>query len=67
MAAGTVIVFTADHGEFLGERGLWYKMSFLEPSARVLYLCAGAGRAGGHRVASPVSLIDLTPRQELLI
>jgi choline-sulfatase len=33
--ASTTVVLTADHGEFLGERGLWYKMSFLEPSARI--------------------------------
>jgi len=58
---GTVIVFTADHGEFLGERGLWYKMSFLEPSARVPLFLRGPGLAGGHRVTAPVSLVDLVP------
>jgi choline-sulfatase len=56
----TVIVFTADHGEFLGERGLWYKMSLLEPSARVpLFVRVPGGAAG--RVSSPVSLLDLAP------
>ncbi len=31
----TTVALTADHGEMLGERGLWYKMSFFEPSVRV--------------------------------
>jgi choline-sulfatase len=57
----TVIVFTADHGEFLGERGLWYKMSFLEPAARVPLFVSGPGLAVGRRLDRPVSLIDLAP------
>jgi choline-sulfatase len=57
----TVVVFTADHGEFLGERGLWYKMSFLEPAARVPLFISGPGLAGGRRVDAPVSLLDLAP------
>jgi choline-sulfatase len=57
----TLIVFTADHGEFLGERGLWYKMSFLEPSARVPLIVRLPGGSPGRRIAEPVSLLDLAP------
>ena len=59
-AGDTVVVFTSDHGEMLGERGLWYKMSFLEPSARVPLIVAGPG-IGPGRVAAPVSQLDLAP------
>jgi choline-sulfatase len=56
----TTILFCADHGEMLGERGLWYKMSFLEQSARVPLIVRRPGAAGG-RVAGPVSLLDVAP------
>jgi choline-sulfatase len=60
LAGDTVVVFTADHGELLGEHGLWYKMSFLDPSARVPLIVRAPGVAPG-RVASPVSHLDLAP------
>ena len=56
----TVVAFTADHGEMGGERGLWFKMSFFEGSARVPLLVRGPGIAAG-RVAGPVSHLDLAP------
>ncbi len=56
----TVVAFTADHGEMGGERGLWFKMSFFEGSARVPLIVAGPGVAAG-RVSEPVSHLDLAP------
>ncbi len=44
LAENTVVVFSSDHGEMLGERGLWYKMNFLEWSARVPKRGAAPGR-----------------------
>ena len=56
----TIIIVTSDHGDMLGERGLWYKMNFFEHSARVPLIMAGPGVV--HRtVAEPVSLVDLLP------
>jgi choline-sulfatase len=57
----TTVVLTADHGEMLGERGLWYKMSFFEPSARVPLIVSAPGRIAPGRRAEPVSLLDLAP------
>ncbi len=61
MREETAILFTADHGDFLGERGLWYKMSYLEPSARVPMLLHWPRRFPPGRVKEPVSLADLAP------
>jgi choline-sulfatase len=61
MIDNTIVVFTADHGDFLGERGLWYKMSFLEPSAHVPLLIWSKGRYKPRRVAEPVTLADILP------
>jgi choline-sulfatase len=61
MLENTVVVFTADHGDFLGERGLWYKMSFLEPSAHVPMLIWSPRLFKARRVAEPVTLADILP------
>ena len=55
-----IIVFVSDHGDMLGRRGLWFKMSFFEGAARVpLMICAPDMPAG--RIATPVSTLDLAP------
>ncbi|WP_255352782.1 choline-sulfatase [Paracoccus sp. S4493] len=56
----TIILFLSDHGEMLGERGLWFKMNFFEGSARVPLMIAAPGMAPG-RVDQPVSTIDVLP------
>jgi choline-sulfatase len=61
LADETTVVLTADHGEMLGERGLWYKMSFFEPSARVPLIVSAPGHIQPGRRSEPVSLLDLTP------
>ncbi len=61
MAEDTIVVLTSDHGEMLGERGLWYKMSFFEGACRVPLVIANPGRFTPRRVAASVSLIDLMP------
>ncbi len=57
----TVIVFTSDHGDFLGERGLWYKMSYLEPSAHVPFIIWSPKRFPARRVKEPVTIADILP------
>jgi choline-sulfatase len=56
-----VIVFTSDHGDFLGEHGLFYKMSFREHAARVPLIVSAPGRCTARMVREPVSLVDLAP------
>lgn len=56
----TVFIVTADHGDMLGERGLWYKMNFFEHSARVPLIMAGPGIAQGS-ASNPCSLVDILP------
>lgn len=60
MAEDTAILFSSDHGDMLGERGLWFKMSPREGSIRVPLMLAGLGITPGP-VATPVSLLDVTP------
>ena len=57
----TVVIVTSDHGEFLGEHGLWFKMSFRPEAARVPLILHAPRRFAPRRVASAVSLVDLLP------
>jgi choline-sulfatase len=61
VADDTVVVLLADHGDMLGERGLWYKMNFFENSARVPLIVHSPARFAPARVAAPVSLVDVLP------
>ncbi|WP_249291916.1 choline-sulfatase [Bordetella parapertussis] len=57
----TVVVFTADHGDMLGERGLWYKWVHFDPAVRIPLLISAPGRtrpAVRHELAS---LVDIFP------
>jgi len=57
----TVIILTSDHGEFLGERGLWFKRSFFEPASRVPLIVSAPDQFSRRRVKQNVSLMDLFP------
>jgi choline-sulfatase len=61
LADDTIVIATADHGDMLGERGLWYKMTFFERSVRVPLIMHAPGIFGRRRVTQNVSLLDLLP------
>ena len=61
LAEDTVVIVLADHGEMLGERGLWYKMSFFEGACRVPLLIHAPQLFAPHAVTQSVSLIDVLP------
>ncbi len=60
-ADDTVTIVTADHGDMLGERGLWFKMSWFENSARIPMIVHAPKRFAPRRVAASVSQVDILP------
>jgi choline-sulfatase len=61
LAEDTLVVFTSDHGEMMGERGMWFKQCFFEGAVRVPLIVAGASWSGAARVEELASLVDLMP------
>jgi choline-sulfatase len=60
-ADDTVVLLLADHGDMLGERGLWYKMNFFEPACRIPLIVHAPGRFAARRVPTSASLVDVLP------
>jgi choline-sulfatase len=61
IADDTVIIFTSDHGDMIGERGLWFKKNLFEPAILVPLIILRPGAKQLSRISAPVSLIDLLP------
>ncbi len=59
--SNTVVILTSDHGEMLGERGMWFKQAFFEWSTRVPLLIRIPGMKSAPLVQEIVSLVDLLP------
>jgi arylsulfatase A-like enzyme len=61
-AKNTIIVFTSDHGWYLGEKQMWHKGKLWEPTTRVPLSIYAPGVTQPDSLSSqPVALIDLYP------
>jgi choline-sulfatase len=57
----TIVVYTTDHGEALGTRGLWGKSNMYEEACAIPMILAGPDIPAGKVSTTPVSLIDIGP------
>jgi choline-sulfatase len=57
--ANTLFIYTSDHGEMMGDHGLWLKNVLLENAARVPLIMAGPGLPRGKVIDTPVSHVDM--------
>lgn len=59
-ADNTVVIYTADHGENMGEHGLWWKNCLYNTAARVPLIVSWPARwNGGQRRTQACSLVDI--------
>lgn len=61
IAEDTIILFTSDHGDMVGERGLWFKKNLFDPATRVPLIVHQPNQRGLSRIVAPVSLVDILP------
>ncbi len=60
LADDTLIVYTSDHGDMVGEHGLWWKHTFYEESVKVPLIMSWPGVIpAGQRCANVVSALDV--------
>jgi len=61
LGADTRVVYTSDHGDSLGTRGLWGKSNMYQESAGIPMIMAGLDVPRGVVCITPVSLLDAFP------
>jgi choline-sulfatase len=57
----TVVIFSSDHGDNQGVRGLWNKSMLYRESTEVPLILAGPGVPEGHVCSTLVNLVDVAP------
>jgi choline-sulfatase len=61
LGENTIVILTADHGEMLGERGMWYKMCLFENAMRIPLVVRLPQQRATEPVTKNVSHVDLLP------
>ncbi len=61
MLKNTIIIFTSDHGEMLGDHGLFQKQAPYEASLRIPMILAGPGIEPGRVSDTLIDMMDLNP------
>jgi arylsulfatase len=61
LADNTYIVFSSDHGDMMGDHGMWNKHTDYETSLRVPLMVAGPGIEAGSESEALVENMDLNP------
>ena len=60
LAENTVVVYVSDHGEMMGEHGLWWKCTYYEGSSRIPFIVSWPKQFEPGRRTAITSLVDLT-------
>lgn len=61
LGANTRVIYSSDHGDNLGTRGMWGKSTMYEESAGIPLIVSGPEVPKGNVCATPVSLVDAFP------
>jgi choline-sulfatase len=61
LTGDTRIIYTSDHGDAVGKRGLWGKSTLYEETTGVPLILAGEGLPQGRVIDTPSNLIDTYP------
>lgn len=61
LTSDTRVIYTSDHGESMGQKGMFSKCNMFEESVGIPMIMSGPGVPAGKRVATPTQLLDMFP------